>query len=84
MHWEFRDRKETDVLRLICSVSLIAKRSGFSRTKDDDEHEDEPSISEFRLKDRRYLIPRRITQERVPTMRGSRSSSSPSPAHVYH
>ena len=29
----FRDRKETDVLRLICSVSLIAKRSGFSRTR---------------------------------------------------
>jgi len=28
----FRDRKETDVLQLICSVSLIAKRSGFSRT----------------------------------------------------
>ena len=25
----FRDRKETDVLQLICSVSLIAKRSGF-------------------------------------------------------
>ena len=29
----FRDRKETDVLQLICSVSLIAKRSGFSRTR---------------------------------------------------
>jgi hypothetical protein len=29
---ECRDRKETDVLQLICSVSLIAKRSGFSRT----------------------------------------------------
>jgi hypothetical protein len=28
----FRDRKETDVLQLICSVSLIAKRSRFSRT----------------------------------------------------
>ena len=28
----FVDRKETDVLQLICSVSLIAKRSGFSRT----------------------------------------------------
>ena len=28
----FRDRKETDFLQLICSVSLIAKRSGFSRT----------------------------------------------------
>src|SRR6202043_3444270 len=28
----FPDRKETDVLQLICSVSLIAKRSGFSRT----------------------------------------------------
>src|ERR1700738_4432418 len=29
----FRDRKETDVLQLICSVSLIAKRSGFSRRR---------------------------------------------------
>ena len=29
----FRDRKETDVLQLICSVSLIAKRSEFSRTR---------------------------------------------------
>src|SRR5271166_5532337 len=29
----FRDRKETNVLQLICSVSLIAKRSGFSRTR---------------------------------------------------
>src|SRR5271169_6702253 len=29
----FRDRKETDVLQLFCSVSLIAKRSGFSRTR---------------------------------------------------
>jgi hypothetical protein len=29
----FGDRKETDVLQLICSVSLIAKRSGFSRTR---------------------------------------------------
>jgi len=29
----FCDRKETDVLQLICSVSLIAKRSGFSRTR---------------------------------------------------
>jgi hypothetical protein len=28
----FRDRKETAVLQLICSVSMIAKRSGFSRT----------------------------------------------------
>jgi hypothetical protein len=43
----FRDRKETDVLQLICSVSLIAKRSGFPRTKDDDEHES--SISELTL-----------------------------------
>ena len=29
----FRDRKETDALQLICSVSLIAKRSGFWRTR---------------------------------------------------
>jgi len=28
----FRDRKETDVLQVIYSVSLIAKRSGFSST----------------------------------------------------
>ena len=41
----FRDRKETDVLQLICSVSLIAKRSGFSRH--DDEHEDDSSNSVF-------------------------------------
>ena len=50
MHWEFRDRKETDVLRLICSVSLIAKTIGILEDEDDDEHEDEPSISEFRFK----------------------------------
>jgi len=30
--WGFRDWKEIDVLQLICSVSLIAKRSGISRT----------------------------------------------------
>ena len=29
----FRDRKETDVLQLFCSVSLIAKRSRFSRMR---------------------------------------------------
>ena len=29
----FRDRKEADVLQPICFVSLIAKRSGFSRTR---------------------------------------------------
>ena len=29
----FRDRKESDVLQLICSVSLIAKRSGFSKAR---------------------------------------------------
>ena len=29
----FRDRKKTDVLQLICSVSLIANQSGFSRTR---------------------------------------------------
>ncbi len=42
----FRDRKETDVLQLICSVSLIAKRSGF---ENEDEHKDDSSNSEFRL-----------------------------------
>ena len=36
----FRDRKETDVLQLICSVSLIAKRR-ILEDEDDDEHEDE-------------------------------------------
>ena len=46
----FRDRKETDVLQLICSVSLIAKRSGFSRTRNDDEHQDEFAISGSRLR----------------------------------
>ena len=44
----FRDRKETDALQLICPVSLIAKRSGFSR-RDDDEHENDSSNSEFRI-----------------------------------
>jgi hypothetical protein len=43
----FRDRKETDVLQLICSVSLIAKR--ILEDEDDDEHEDDSSNSEFRL-----------------------------------
>ena len=38
----FRDRKETDVLQLICSVSLIAKTIGI--LEDDDEHEDDSSI----------------------------------------
>ena len=44
----FRDRKETDVLQLICSVSLIAKRSvGILEDEDDDEHEDDSSNSEL-------------------------------------
>jgi len=46
-HWGFRDRKETDVLQLICSASLIAKRSGFLEDEDDDE--DDSSNSEFSL-----------------------------------
>ena len=33
----FRDRKETEVLQLICSLSLIAKRSGIL----EDEHDGE-------------------------------------------
>ena len=33
----FRDRKETDVLQLICSVSLIAKLIGILEDEDDDE-----------------------------------------------
>jgi hypothetical protein len=46
----FRDRKERDVLPLICSVSLIAKRSGILENEDDDEHEDDSSNSVFRFK----------------------------------
>ena len=43
----FRDRKETDVLQLICSVSLIA----IGILEDDDEHEydEEVETSEFDL-----------------------------------
>ena len=44
----FRDRKETDVLELICSVILI----GILEDEDDDEHEDDPSNSEFTLENR--------------------------------
>ena len=46
----FRGRKETDVLQPICPVSLIVKHRGFSRTKNDDEHEDKSSISVFTFK----------------------------------
>jgi len=48
----FRDRKETDVLQLICSVSLIAKRSGFSRTTTSTSTRTRttPQISEFGFK----------------------------------
>ena len=42
-----RDRKETDVLQLICSVSLIAKVGNIKAEDDDDS-----SNSEFRLKPR--------------------------------
>ena len=45
----FRDRKEIDVLQLICSAGLIAKRSGIFEDEHDDEHEDDSSNSEFRL-----------------------------------
>ena len=44
----FRDRKETDVVQLICSVSLIAKRSRFSRTRTT------PQIRNLGLKDAWY------------------------------
>jgi hypothetical protein len=44
-----RDRKETEVLQLICSVSLIAKTIGILEDEDDDEHEDDSSNLEFRL-----------------------------------
>ena len=54
MHWD--------------SVTADCETIGILEDEDDDEHEDDSSISEFRLKDRRYLIPRRITKERVPTM----------------
>jgi len=37
----FRDRKETDVLQLICNLSLIAKRSGILEDEHDDEDEDD-------------------------------------------
>jgi hypothetical protein len=47
----FRNRKETDVLQLICSVSLIAKRSGFSRTSTTTRTRTTPQISKFRLKE---------------------------------
>jgi len=43
----FRDRQETDVLQLIFSVSLIAKRSGFSRTRTTTSTRTTPQISEF-------------------------------------
>jgi hypothetical protein len=49
-------------------VTADCETIGILEDEDDDEHEDDSSISEFRLKDRRYLIPRRITKERVPTM----------------
>jgi hypothetical protein len=57
----FRDRKETDGLQLICSVSLIAKRSGFSRTT--------PQIRNLGLTRCSPLsdVRCRIAQERVPT-----------------
>ena len=42
-----RDRNETDVLQLICSVSLIAKTIGILEDEDDDEHEDDSSNSEL-------------------------------------
>jgi hypothetical protein len=47
----FRDRKETDVLRLFCSVSLIARlrNIGILEDEDDDEHEDDSSNSELRF-----------------------------------
>jgi hypothetical protein len=37
-------------MELICSVSLIAKTIGILEDVDDDEHEDDSSNSEFRLK----------------------------------
>ena len=43
----FRDREETHVLQLICSVSLIAKTIGILEDEDDDEHDS--SNLEFRL-----------------------------------
>ena len=51
----FRDRKETDVVQLICSVSLIAKTIGILEDDDEHEHEDDSSNSEFAFLDDRIL-----------------------------
>jgi hypothetical protein len=41
-----RARKETDVLQLICSVSLIA--NGILEDEDDDEHDSSNSVFRFK------------------------------------
>ena len=46
----FRDRKETDVLQLICSAESDCETIGILEDEDDDEHEDDSSNSEFTLK----------------------------------
>src|SRR5271166_809815 len=65
----FRDRKETDVPQLICSVSLIAKRSGFSRTTTSTRTT--PQIRNLgSMRCSPYSdVRRRIARERVPTSR---------------
>jgi hypothetical protein len=59
----FRDRKETDVLQLICSVSLIAKTIGIFENEDDDEDEDDSSIFGIWAKDR--PTPRNVIAESI-------------------
>jgi hypothetical protein len=46
VHWDSVTAKRP--MELICSVSLIAKRSKILEDEDDDEHEDDSSNSEFR------------------------------------
>jgi hypothetical protein len=61
----FRDRKETDVLQLICSVSLIAKTIGILEDEHD-EYEDDSSNLEFRLTMSR--APRVLRPVTIPTI----------------
>jgi hypothetical protein len=53
----FRDRQETGVLPLICSVNLIAKRSGFSRTRTTTSTRTTPQIRNSGSKDSRSATP---------------------------
>src|SRR5271157_3817039 len=64
-----RDRKETDVLQLICSVSLIAKRSGFSRTRTTTSTRTTPQIRNLGSSADRGLRLRRGPQLQSPDFR---------------